>query len=126
MSREHARDGRSPASPEPGRSIKEPTVLVLVLTLVALLLLAALSLVLSRLNLGGYSYPVALGIAVVKAALVAVFFMELLHEATATHLVLGAGITLLGLLIALLVADVVTRTVPPLEPPPGNAQRFHG
>jgi cytochrome c oxidase subunit 4 len=107
-------------------AVKEPGAGVLFLTLVALLTLAALSLVLSRLNLGGYSYPVALGIAVVKAALVAVFFMELLHEATATHLALGAGLTLLGLLIALLVADVVTRTVPPLEPPPGNAQRSHG
>jgi cytochrome c oxidase subunit 4 len=110
----------------PREHAKEPTAGVLFLTLLALLALAALSLVLSRLNLGPYSYPVALGIAVVKAALVAVFFMEVLHETSATHLALGAGITLLGLLIALLVADIVTRTVPPLEPPPGNAQRFHG
>jgi cytochrome c oxidase subunit 4 len=97
-----------------------------VATLVALLLLAGLSLVLSRFDLGDLSYPVALGIAVIKAGLVAVFFMEILHEAAATHLALGACFALLGLLLALLAADIVTRTVPPLAPPPGNEPRAEG
>ncbi len=106
--------------------VKEPTARSLVLTLTALLLLAALSLVLSRLDLGVLSYPVALGIAVLKAVLVAVFFMEILHEAAATHLAIGAGLSLFALLLTLLVADIVTRTVPPLGPPPGNAPRVYG
>ena len=98
----------------------------LVLTLVALLLLAGLSLVLSRFDLGSLGYVVALGIAVVKAALVAVFFMELLHEAAASHLAVAVGVTLFAMLVALLAADIVTRTVPPFDPPPGMAQRTRG
>jgi cytochrome c oxidase subunit 4 len=108
------------------RHRSEPTARALVLNLVALLVLAGLSLVLSRVHLGGFGYAVALGIAVIKAVLVAVVFMELLHERVAVHLALGAGLTLFALLLALTVADLLTRTIPPLEPPPGNAQRTFG
>lgn len=105
---------------------RETSARALIATLFALLVLAALSLVLSRLDLGEWNYPVALGIAVIKAVLVAVFFMEILHEAAATQLAIGACLTLFALLLALLLADIVTRTVPPLEPPPGNAHRVRG
>jgi cytochrome c oxidase subunit 4 len=103
-----------------------PTRKALVLTLLALLLLAGLSLVLSRVDLGSLAFPVALGIAVVKAVLVAIVFMEFLHEGPAVHIALAVAISLFGLLLVFLVADIVTRTIPPLAPPPGNAQRAVG
>jgi cytochrome c oxidase subunit 4 len=104
----------------------EPSARALVLNLLALLLLAGLSLVLSRIDLGPFGYPVALGIAVVKAGLVAVFFMEILHERASVRLAIGTGVSLVCLLLALIVADLLTRTIPPLAPPPGNAQRAVG
>jgi cytochrome c oxidase subunit 4 len=122
---EHA-DDASAAPPPGGQHLRAPSARPLVFTLFALLFLAALSLVLSRFDLGGLNVPLALGIAVVKVVLVAVFFMEILHETAATHLAIGACLTLFALLVALLLADIVTRTVPPLDPPPGNAQRARG
>ncbi len=62
---------------------KEASVRPLVYTLGALLLLAGLRLALRFAHLGDFSFPVALGIAVVKTMLVAVFFMELIEERAA-------------------------------------------
>jgi cytochrome c oxidase subunit 4 len=105
---------------------KDVSVRTLVYTLFALLFLAGLSLALRFAQLGNYGFPVALGIALVKAVLVGVFFMEILHEGPVVHLAMAAGFTLFALLLVLLVADVLTRTVPPLEPAPGNAYRDQG
>jgi cytochrome c oxidase subunit 4 len=98
----------------------------LLLTLVALLLLAGLSLALRFAHLGGWGYAVGLGIAVVKAALVGVFFMEILVEKAAVRLAFATCVVLLALLLALVLADVVTRAGPPLEDPPGTEPRVRG
>ena len=95
-------------------------------TLLALLLLAGLSLVLRFAHLGGFSFPVALGIAAFKALLVLVFFMELLAEKATVRFAFLAGLTLFALMLTLIVADVLTRSVPPIRAAPGTAERYHG
>jgi cytochrome c oxidase subunit 4 len=96
------------------------------LTLLALLLLAGLSLGLRFAHLASLNVPVALSIAAIKAVLVAVFFMEILVEKATVRFAFAACLSLFALLLALLVADVVTRSAPPLGNPPGTASRDYG
>jgi cytochrome c oxidase subunit 4 len=83
---------------------------------VALLALWGLSFGLSYVHLGAAALPVALGIAAVKAALVVLFFMELLRESFSMKLTLLAAGSLLFILISLVVADIAMREPPPLAP----------
>jgi cytochrome c oxidase subunit 4 len=98
----------------------------LVLTLAALLALAGVSLAFRFAHLGAAGFAVALGIALVKAALVVVFFMEIGRERASVRFAFAAGVVVLGVMLALVLADVVTRTIPPLEDPPGTAPRAWG
>jgi cytochrome c oxidase subunit IV len=98
----------------------------LFVTWAALMLLAGLSLGLRFAHLGGYGYAAALGIAGIKAAIVALIFMELTHEKTTVRFAFLAGLTLLAVLLTFMIADVLTRTVPPLENPPGTEPRYRG
>ena len=82
----------------------------------ALIALWLLSFALSYVHLGAAALPVAIGIAAVKAALVAAFFMELLHGSLSMKLAMLSAAALLATLIGLLVADIVTREPPPLVP----------
>jgi cytochrome c oxidase subunit 4 len=91
------------------------------LTLVALLALACLSLGLRYAPLGALGLPAAILIALTKAALVAVFFMEILREKASVRLALTTGVTLLLLMLALIAADVSTRA--PATPPAAGASR---
>lgn len=75
----------------------------------ALVALWALSFGLSYVHLGGASLPLALGIAVLKAALVVSVFMELLRESLSMKLTLLVAMGLLAILIGLMVADIATR-----------------
>src|SRR4051812_38214075 len=83
----------------------------------ALVLLAAASFVLSMLHLGAWATPVALIIAVAKAALVAVVFMELAVQRASNRLALIAAIAFVVLLATLAAVDVATRAAEPLSPP---------
>jgi cytochrome c oxidase subunit 4 len=98
----------------------------LLLVFVALMVLASVSLALRFAHLGSFSFPVALGIALIKALLVAFFFMEILHEKVTVRFAFVACLSLFALLMVLTVADVLTRATPPLLNPPGTAQRYHG
>jgi cytochrome c oxidase subunit 4 len=98
----------------------------LLLTLIALLLLAGFSLVMRFAHLGAAGYVVGLGIAAVKAALVVVFFMELLTEKVTARLAFAVCLSLFALLLAFILADIVTRGVPPLGSPAGTAERSRG
>ena len=98
----------------------------LLLTLLALLVLAGFSLAMRYAHLGGYSWAVGLGVALVKAALVVVFFMEILVEKVSVRFALATSVSLFVLLLALVVADVLTRPVSPLGNPAGTEQREHG
>jgi cytochrome c oxidase subunit 4 len=66
---------------------------------------------------------VALAIAVVKASLVALFFMELWEHTGATRLVFASSLVFVALLIGLVVADNATRF--PLANPPREATLAH-
>jgi cytochrome c oxidase subunit 4 len=96
---------------------KTPSARALFFNWVALMALAALSLVLSFAKLGDVGFVVALLIAIVKAALVALVFMELVAERFTVRIVFVTAAAFVGLLIAGMVADVALRTTPVLTPP---------
>jgi cytochrome c oxidase subunit 4 len=60
-------------------------------------------------NLGFFNVVVALTIAVLKASIVALFFMHLVVTRHRTQVVAGAGILWLLILIVFTVSDVLTR-----------------
>lgn len=106
--------------------MKEPTPRALLLTLLVLLMLAGASLVFRFAHLGDFSFPVALGIALVKAVLVALVFMEITLEKPTVRFAFAACLSLFALMLALLVADVLTRSPAPLANPPGTEARYKG
>lgn len=97
---------------------------VILATFVALMLLALLSFLLSFAHLGKLAIVVALVIAVVKATLVALFFMELVAEKFTIRIALVAGLAFLFLLTGFMVADIGTRSIPPVSSPttPGRSR----
>jgi cytochrome c oxidase subunit 4 len=103
-----------------------PSARTLTYNVVALLVLAGLSLGLRFVHLGPFNFAAALGIATLKAVLVAVFFMEIVREKATVRLAFAAGLSLFVLLLFFVVADVLTRKTPPLQNPPGTAQRYRG
>jgi cytochrome c oxidase subunit 4 len=98
----------------------------LFVTWLALMVLAGVSLALRFAHLGGLGFHIALGIAVLKAVLVALVFMELAYEKPMMRFAFVTGVTLLVIMVVFMIADVLTRPIPPLENPPGNARRYHG
>jgi cytochrome c oxidase subunit 4 len=75
----------------------------------ALLLLLGLTVAMSFVDLGGFSFPLAIGIAAAKAILVVWFFMEVRHSGPVIHVAATAGILWLALLIFGTVSDLLTR-----------------
>ena len=88
----------------------------LVVTGTSLLALAAVSFALSDVALGRAALPVALTIAAVKAWIVVRVFMELGQARASVKIAFAAGVAMLVLLLAFMVADVETRDVPPMAP----------
>jgi cytochrome c oxidase subunit 4 len=84
-------------------------------TLAALLVLLGLSAGSALLKLGAFNEVANLGIAIVKALLVLTVFMRLKTDNALLRIVAGAGFAWLSVLIALSLADVLTRV--PLLPP---------
>ncbi|MGD9646553.1 MAG: cytochrome C oxidase subunit IV family protein [Pirellulales bacterium] len=76
---------------------------------VALLILTAATVAASFVPLGVFHVPVAIGIAVVKAALVLLFFMHLLGGNRLFWLVLAASICFATIFASLIGADYVSR-----------------
>ena len=95
-------------------------------TWLALMALAGLSLALRFSHLGHLGMPAALGIAAVKAVLVALVFMELAFEKASIRLAFTAGLLMIAIMLTLVIADVLTRAVPPLQNPPGTEPRDYG
>jgi cytochrome c oxidase subunit 4 len=83
----------------------------------AVLLLWAASFALSYVPLGAAALPVAIAVAVVKAALVALFFMELVTARLSIKMTVLSACVLTLTLVGLMVADVVTRDKPVLAVP---------
>jgi cytochrome c oxidase subunit 4 len=107
--------------PEHGASARD-----LFLGWLALMLLAGISFAFRFAPIGVWGYPVGLGIAIVKALIVALVFMELPLEKFTVKIAFLAGVALLAVMMALMLADIVTRDRPPLGNPPGTAQRYRG
>ena len=87
-----------------------------ILTGAAVIVLWAASFALSYAPLGAASLPIALAIAVAKAVLVALYFMELVRARLSVRLTVISALALLFTLIAFMVADIATRDRPPLVP----------
>lgn len=82
----------------------------------ALVVLWAVSLGLSYADLGAAGLPVAMVIAVAKAMLVLMVFMEIVRESTSVKLAFAAATVLLTILVGLIIGDIGTRERPPLAP----------
>ena len=77
---------------------------------VALLALTALTTGVAFIDLGGIgNVAVALTIAVIKAVLVALYFMHLRYSSRLTRVFAAAGIFWLGIMIALTLSDYLSR-----------------
>jgi cytochrome c oxidase subunit 4 len=76
---------------------------------VALIAFTMLTVGLSFLDLGTWHTPVGVGIGVVKAVLVALFFMHLIHSERVTWLAVAAGLFWLAIMMGLTLADYLTR-----------------
>jgi cytochrome c oxidase subunit 4 len=85
---------------------------------VGLLILTVATYLLSRLSLGTWSLVIALVIAVAKASLVVLFFMQLWQHHGSARLALAIALLWLSLLTFFVVADVKTRF--PLANPSEN------
>lgn len=84
----------------------------------ALLVLTIATYLLSRLSLGTWSVVIALVIAIAKASLVVLFFMQLWQHRGSVRLALATALVWVLLLTFFVVADVKTRY--PLSNPPEN------
>jgi len=79
------------------------------LVLAALLVLLGLSAGSALIPMGAFNEVANLGIAAMKALLVLVFFMRLKSDSALLRLVAGTGFAWLALLIALSLADLLSR-----------------
>lgn len=84
----------------------------------AVVVLWAISFGLSYASLGVLSLPIALAVAVMKAVLVALFFMELVRASLSIKMTVAAACAMTLTLVGFMVADVVTRDTPALVVPP--------
>jgi cytochrome c oxidase subunit 4 len=75
-----------------------------------LLVLTYITVQVSVFDLGPLNTVAALGIAVVKTILVALFFMHVKYSTRLTKLAVLAGIYWLGILLALTLSDYLTRS----------------
>jgi cytochrome c oxidase subunit 4 len=74
-----------------------------------LLLLVAVTVETARHDLGRWNFVVSVLIAAVKAALIALYFMEVRRSAALVKLVIAAGLLWLAILFSLSLADYWTR-----------------
>jgi cytochrome c oxidase subunit 4 len=88
------------------------------LTYLGLLALTVTTFVLSRKDFGIWSFVFAMAIAVTKASLVVLIFMQLWHHRGSPRLALATALLWLALLMVFVVADVRTRF--PLSNPSFN------
>ena len=79
--------------------------------LLALLVATAVTTAVARVDLGGFSVVVALGIASVKMVLVALFFMHIRHSTKLTKVVVLGGLLWLAILLLLTMTDFATRGI---------------
>ena len=94
------------------------------ITLVALLILTAITVGASYINFGSGNVVIALFIATIKAIIVALIFMHLLHDKPVNAVIAVAGFIFLGIFLLFDFLDVDSRTNPQpvnLHPMPAAA-----
>ena len=89
---------------------KPPTLRMNLRVLTALLILLALTVGVAHVDLGPFNVIVSLAIAIAKALLVMTFFMRLNTDSPLLRIVAACGFAWLSVLIALAIADLLTRT----------------
>jgi cytochrome c oxidase subunit 4 len=75
----------------------------------ALMVLTIITVAVAWVDLGTLNIMVALGVAVVKATLVVLYFMHVKYSSKLTWVVIGAGIFWLMILLGLTMGDYLTR-----------------
>jgi cytochrome c oxidase subunit 4 len=75
----------------------------------SLLVLTAVTVIVSKIHLGPWNAIVALAIASFKALLVALFFMHLLYDKKIYMVIVSISLVILATLIALTMADILSR-----------------
>ena len=75
----------------------------------ALMVLTIITVAVAWIDLGSLNIMVALGVAVVKATLVILYFMHVKYSSKLTWIVIGSGIFWLAILLSLTMADYLTR-----------------
>jgi cytochrome c oxidase subunit 4 len=78
----------------------------------ALLALTITTVAVSKLELGEFNFVAAMTIAVIKATLVVMFFMDVRRATSLTKLFVGAGLFWLAILLVLLLSDYASRGWP--------------
>lgn len=78
-------------------------------TLIALLILTIITVAAAGIDFGSGNVVIALAIATIKATLVALFFMHLLHEKPVNAVIAVAGFLFLGLFLMFTAIDVGSR-----------------
>ena len=81
----------------------------------ALTLLLALTWIIGYINLGMFNVVIALAIAVIKALLVALFFMHIKGSSRLLHLAMCVGVVWLLIMLSLTLTDYFTRGWAPLN-----------
>jgi cytochrome c oxidase subunit IV len=74
-----------------------------------LMALTAVTVAVAWVDLGSLNIVVALAVAVFKASLVVLYFMHLKYSSKLTWIVVGAGVFWLAILLAMTMADYLTR-----------------
>ena len=83
---------------------------------VALMVLTAVTVFAAFVNLGRFNAPVALGIAILKATLVILYFMHVKYSSRLTKLTVATGLFFLVILLAETMMDYVSRGFLPMPP----------
>ena len=85
----------------------------------SLMVLTGVTVGVAFINLGPLNFPVALGIAILKATLVILFFMHVKESSRLTKLIIGTGFFFLLVLFTLTLTDYLSRgwsTIPQSTP----------
>ena len=75
----------------------------------ALMVLTAVTVMVSFVNLGGWNAVVAVGIATIKALIVAFFFMHLLYDKKINLFIFSIALVMVGIFIILTMFDTLRR-----------------
>ena len=73
------------------------------------MVLTAITVTIAFINLGALNFPVALGIAILKATLVILFFMHVKYSSRLTKLICGTAFFFLMVLFGLTLSDYLSR-----------------